>query len=198
LLDDTLSWSPHIDQLCIKLSHDIALLKIASFYLPQNCLLSLYYALFYSHLTYGIEFWSASGITLQNPVKLAQKKAIRIITGAHYLAHSEPLANALNILLYDDLIFLTKCMFMFKIYNTKVCNQVVELFSISSNMCTRMGNINFVVPRDTLTCRKRFIVHCGIMLWNSLPFEVKTISSAYMFKSNLRAHIAAVHLSDYV
>jgi hypothetical protein len=73
LLDDVLSWSAHINQLFTKLSHDIALLRLAAFYLPQECLLSLYYALFYSHLTYGIEFWSSSGITLQTPIKLSQK-----------------------------------------------------------------------------------------------------------------------------
>ncbi len=198
LIDDTLSWSPQIDQLCTKLSHDIALLKTAAYYLPQECLLSLYYALFYSHLIYGIEFWSASGIKLQIPIKLAQKKAIRIIAHAHFMAHTEPLANNLGILLYDDLVFLTKCVFMFKIFHRKMCNQVVELFSTCNNVHTRQENINFVVPRDLLVRRKRFIVHCGIILWNSLPFDIKIISSEYMFKSKLRSHIVAIHTSDYI
>ena len=193
LIDDNLSWSSQLEHLSTMLSHDVALLKIASYHLPPECLLSLYYAFFNSHLTFGMEFWSAAGITLQAPIKLAQKKAIRIISHAHYIAHTKPLADSLNILMFDDLVFMTKCIFMFKVYTRKLCIQVTELFQIC-NSHTRHKNINFNVPRCIHVCRKKFILHCGVIIWNSLPYNVKLMSSYYMFKSEIKSHIVALQM----
>jgi len=195
LIDENLSWSPQIGHVSTKLSHDVALLKIASYFLPQECLLSLYYAFFHSHLTFGLELWSAAGVTLLVPIKLIQKKAIRIISHAYYLAHTEPLAHALNILLFDDLVFVTKCQFMFKVYNRKLCSPVTDLFHICDNSLTRQNNINFNVPRDIHVCRRKFIVHCGIIIWNSLPYHVKTALSYYTFTSTIKSHVATLQPS---
>ena len=53
-LDDTLSWSPHITQLCTKLSQDNALLKMASHFFNNLQLIVASLLLFYSHLIYSI------------------------------------------------------------------------------------------------------------------------------------------------
>ena len=55
IIDQRLSWLDHINDLVLKLSHDIALLNTASKLFPKPVLLSLYYTFFHSHLIYGIE-----------------------------------------------------------------------------------------------------------------------------------------------
>ena len=52
IIDDKLLWCDHINSLVVKLSHDVALLTLGSYSLPQSYLLTLYYAFFYSHSTY--------------------------------------------------------------------------------------------------------------------------------------------------
>ena len=50
-------------------------------------------------LNYGLLLW---GIKIENICKL-QKKAIRIITNSHYIAHSEPLLKELKLLKLQDI-----------------------------------------------------------------------------------------------
>ena len=49
IIDDKLLWRDHINSLVVKLSRDVASLTVGSYSLPQSCLLTLYYAFFYSH-----------------------------------------------------------------------------------------------------------------------------------------------------
>jgi len=171
---------------------------MASIYLPRECLILLYYAFFYSHLTYCLEFWSASGTTLHNPIIIAQKKVIRIVALAPYLAHTEALAKNLNIFLFDDLVYFVKCLFMYKVFRKKVCNEITCLFCIYNNVYTRQQNVNFAVARVVHTCCKRFIAHHGVLLWNNLPSSIKSTLSEHLFKIKLRAHINTMKTIEYV
>ena len=73
IIDGKLSLRDHINCLVVKLSRDVALLSVGSYSLPQSCLLTLYYAFFYSHLTYCIQIWSAACTILCNPIRKLQK-----------------------------------------------------------------------------------------------------------------------------
>ena len=63
-----------------------------------------------SHLNYGILVW---GFDLDRLFKL-QKKAIRIITGSKYNAHTEPLFKSLKTLKLTDIFRLNILKFYFK------------------------------------------------------------------------------------
>ena len=55
ILDKKLSWKHHIFELRKKLSRAVGILfKMRALNTPQNVLMSLYYSLFHSHLSYGI------------------------------------------------------------------------------------------------------------------------------------------------
>lgn len=58
-IDDKLDWQIHLSKLQIKLNQSLGLLKRAKKMLNLNGLLSLYYAHFVSHLTYGILIWGS-------------------------------------------------------------------------------------------------------------------------------------------
>ena len=54
LLDETLSWKPHLVELSRKLARSIGIFYKLRHFVPLNTLITIYYALFYSFLTYGI------------------------------------------------------------------------------------------------------------------------------------------------
>ena len=54
LLDSRLSWKFHINELSKKLSRAVGLLYKIRAYTPKHILRSLYFAIFHSHLTYGL------------------------------------------------------------------------------------------------------------------------------------------------
>ena len=86
-INEHLSWKPHIDKICSKISKYIGILNKLKHYLPQNILSILYCSVVQSHLSYAILTW---GFDCGREVNL-QKKSIRIIACSRYNAHTEPI-----------------------------------------------------------------------------------------------------------
>ena len=59
VLDEHLSWKPHISQVACKISQSIGVIKRARFFLPKPCLKTLY-CLVYPFLHYCIIAWGST------------------------------------------------------------------------------------------------------------------------------------------
>ena len=75
-LDKELNWSVHLHKLCNKLSSSLFALRIVKNKLEANSLIQVYYAIFESHIRYGIIFWGNSSKTNVNKILLIQKKTV--------------------------------------------------------------------------------------------------------------------------
>jgi len=82
IVDNTLSWKPHIDHLINKLSSACYVIRSVKPYVNTNAIIMIYHSLFHAVITYGIIFWGNSSHSIQ--VFRMQKKAIRIIMGRGY------------------------------------------------------------------------------------------------------------------
>ena len=81
ILDNSLSWKHHIFELRKKLSRAVGILyKMRSLNTPKNVLLSLYYSLFHSHMSYGICLYGSADDQYLSKIVLIQKRAIRLIS----------------------------------------------------------------------------------------------------------------------
>ncbi len=67
--------------------------------------MSIYYALFHSHLIYCLPIWAVAQQKILNKIYLLQKQAVRSICNLPYNAHTEPSFKKLKILPLKDLIF---------------------------------------------------------------------------------------------
>ena len=81
IIDDKLSWQPHIDYLENKLNCQAGILNKIKNYVPTKHHKDLYYTLFESHLSYCISVWGGVGKNKLNPLFIIQKKCIRILFG---------------------------------------------------------------------------------------------------------------------
>ena len=79
-IDDRLKFHNHVDILCRKLSRALGVLYRLSTVVPPYILLTLYYSLFYSHLTYGIAVWGGSGVVNVGREDKIHKRAIKLLT----------------------------------------------------------------------------------------------------------------------
>ena len=102
--DPTLSFKYHIDQLNLKLSKTLFLLRRAKNILNLDSLKSLYFSSFHSHLVYGILVYSSVVPSVLNSLISKQKKTIRCITNSKYNAHTAPLFKKEKILPFDLLV----------------------------------------------------------------------------------------------
>ena len=102
VLDTRLTWKAHINELSKKLSQAIGMLYKIRKLCSHQVLLSLYHAIFNSHVSYGLPILgNAIELYLQRIATL-QKKAIRVISNSGFNEHTSPIFKELNILKLKD------------------------------------------------------------------------------------------------
>jgi len=66
-------------------------------FLPHQSLISVYHALFQSHISYANQVWGQN-ISPSSRIFKLQKAAVRILIFYDFNAHSKPLIESLNLL----------------------------------------------------------------------------------------------------
>ena len=128
-LGEYLNWSPHINHLSHKLVKANAMLCKLCHYVNEATIKLIFYAIFHSHLSY-VWIWGQN-LNPKHHINLLQKKAMQIISFAHYDAHTLPIFATLNIIELSGLILLCNCLFIYKhfISNSSVFSHVSILES---------------------------------------------------------------------
>ena len=109
-----LNFDCHIQNLEKKLSRSVGILAKVKPFLNSKTLLQLYYAIFHSHLKYGILAWSSTYKTFFKKLSILQNKSVKIIGGGSYYDRATPFYAKLDILKLADLVKFEKALFVFK------------------------------------------------------------------------------------
>jgi hypothetical protein len=131
-LDDKFSWSGHICELITKLSKSVGLLRVASKCLPRNVLLSIFFALFYIQVSYGIRIWGNTFKSYLQPINILYMKCLHLLCCKPSLEHTPPLAKSLSVAIFDDLYASCLSTFMFKVYNRMLPASILNMFTYGS------------------------------------------------------------------
>ena len=116
ILDEHLSWKPHILSVFRKISKSIGINCKSSFCLPKTSLHCLYYGLVYLYLIYCVSVWESTYQSNLSRVFILQKKIIRIISKVSFDSHTDVLFKEHGILKFFDIYFyqIGKFMYLFK------------------------------------------------------------------------------------
>ena len=79
LIDSTLSWKDHITNLSKKVSRTVGILYKLRPFVNLKIMKDIYYALFYSHLVYGIHVWGSACDSSLNIIQVLQKRVVRLM-----------------------------------------------------------------------------------------------------------------------
>ena len=90
-IDKKLNWKDHISKISTTISRNIGIINKVRNKLPANILLTLYNCMVLAHLNYCCIVWGHAYRSNFSSLLTLQKRAIRIITKASYLAHSDPI-----------------------------------------------------------------------------------------------------------
>jgi hypothetical protein len=96
-IDKQLNWKAHISYVTNKVNKIIGTLYKIRRNLTISGMRTIYFSLIQSQLLYCQEIWGTAFISNLQPLVLVQKKIIRLITGAKYRAHTQPLFQRLRI-----------------------------------------------------------------------------------------------------
>ena len=111
-----LTWNNHVMQVTNKIARTIGMMHNLKKILPLNILRILYNSLVLPHLNYGILAWGRQTKQLD----IIHKKAIRMLTGSNYNAHTEPLFKKMDLLKVSDICKLQEIKFYYKLVNKQL------------------------------------------------------------------------------
>lgn len=113
-IDQHLTWDSYLKSLAKKLRRANGSISKLRHLLSRNVLISIYYALFHSHLSYALQIWGQALPSTSRVFKL-QKSAVRLITFSNFDSHSKPLFDILKIPTIANLKFMLN---IYLVHNT--------------------------------------------------------------------------------
>ena len=193
-LDEHLSFDHHCDYIRSKISQSNFIISRAKHFLPQKCLVTLYYALVHPHLLYCLPVYSCTSSKNINKLELIQKKVIRTITKSNYTAHTAPLFNSLKIMPLKHLIIYSQSLLVHSIYH-KYSPPSLHNTWITNG--TRNGNRelrnadDLYVPFARTEHVKKMSYFALPKVWNDLH-EQKYTPNPITFKIAIKSHFLSL------
>ena len=119
-----MSWKAHTHKIANKISRSLGIINSLKNILPRNILLTLYNSMILPHLQYSILSWGF------NPGRVGtlQKRAVRLITGSKYNAHTEPIFKQTGLLKLEDIFNHTVLKFYYKFKKNKLPHYLQNMF----------------------------------------------------------------------
>ena len=91
LIDSSLTWKNHIDQIALKISKTVGLLAKLRHSVPRTTLLNIYRSLILPYVSYGLTVWGLASKCYINKILILQKRALRFIYFSQLKEHAVPL-----------------------------------------------------------------------------------------------------------
>ena len=165
--------------------------KLKSF--PKTILKMIYHSIILPYLYYNIIVWGNSSVAAIDRIIKLQKRAVRIIDHASFLAHTSPIFCSLKILRFNDLYVYQVGIFMYLCHKNLLPESLLTYFSLNCDIHkhrTRNAT-DFHLPLSRTTLSKKSVIYQGPITWNSLPSSIKELQSFNVFKKSSKEIILA-------
>lgn len=166
---------------------------------------SVYYAMFHSHLIYGIHIWSCSTEASVHILFKKQKIAIRLITQSRYNAHTESLFKTHKILPLPKMCEFFKLQFMQQFTYNGLPSSFSNTWTLNAY---RNENLPYMelrnhdqldIPFARITITERFPLTSFPKLWRDFPdVSIKSLSVKNTFNKKLKEYYLAQLSNNYV
>ena len=190
-IDCNLTWDTHFNNVISSVAKTIGILYKVKQFVPNHILILLYNSLILSRLLYCNVAWGRSSKRNIDSILLLQKKAVRICSGSHFLANTDPLFKKLRLLKITDITLMQTALFMYKLSKGQVPPYFSTIFqknkSIHLYNTRNSENFHLINPRTTIA--QRSIRHTGPDIWHSLPVEIKNRTFISSFKTTLKNYL---------
>lgn len=185
VLDSSLMWKQHIDQVTKKVSLSCHALFLARQCFPLPILRQLYFALVHSNMIYCITSWGNTYPSYLEQLFRLQKRALRLITFSDNRTRSAELFRSLNILPLPDLVR-ERCILLTHSVITRNCPFKNSGFLRCARNNRSVSFDYFILFRPNNVYGTRLLSSFGTKYWNSLPVKLK---NSTFFAKDLRIYI---------
>uniref|UniRef100_A0A1B6GB31 Reverse transcriptase domain-containing protein n=2 Tax=Cuerna arida TaxID=1464854 RepID=A0A1B6GB31_9HEMI len=172
-LDHCLSWNSHTDHLCSRLSTAIFGLKRIKTIGTRDAIQTAYYALFESHIRYGITLWGGSSAGNLHRILVLQKRAVRIMAGLQPQESCREAFKSLKILTVVSLYIIEVIIHASK-------GNLPKVAEVHGHNTRGANNLALPAHRTTLFTKKPSF--SGARFYNMLPENFKKCDSKTLKK----------------
>jgi len=185
-LDGNLSFKNHGMHVVSRLSRSLGVMRKLSYTLPANAMFTLYYSIFYSHLTYAVVVWGNASQTISGRISSLQRQAVKSIDLANTVDNN---FNRFRILRFSDVIKYFCAQKFFKSVRDENCYfyRKTSLAQIEHSHATRFaesGSLTNIYCRTN--CSLQSFLPQAIKCWNELPSNIKSATTYREFKIMLK------------
>ena len=181
-----MKFNSHIENICSKISKTVGIMYYLKGMLPPKCLKLIYFSLIQSYIQYCLPIFGSTYDAHIEPLRILQKRAIRIINNASYYAHTEPLFFRSNILKIDDLYLHSIACYAFK------NRDLLDNYRRTHSYNTRFRNL-LLPPMERLRSSSQSVYFNVTELWDNIPLPIRQSNSYQSFKFAYKRHL----LSQY-
>ena len=190
ILDETLSFKPHITELISKLTKITNSFKIVKHYVPIKNRKTLFEAYFVSKLQYGIEIYGSASNQLMHSLQIKQNRALKTLYNLDFLTPTKKIHRDYKILSVKDRYKLNISKFVYKQQNNQLPEILKKYYSNvkdSHNHKTRT-NDNLIVNKYKNEIGKRSVQIQGAITWNSIPIDIRKEEKLKIFVTCVNQH----------
>ena len=189
ILDNKLTWQPHIEQISAKLSRACGMIFKLRHYVPLSTVNLIYYSMFHSVLQYSLINWGRASKHLLYKIKTLQNRFLR----ASLFRPSRFSVNALyfecGVLKLDDMIDMEFAKFSFRFSNNMLPNYFNSYFtsldSTHHHYARQKSKKDFFYTYSRTEWKKKMTEHKALEIWSKSPIEQKQ-ASFFKFKKTFK------------
>ena len=131
-IDDNLTWTNHFQYVTKKISTNLWLLSQIKSYLPLKHRMIYYNAYIKPHLEYWCVIWGNSFNSNMYKIEKLHRRACKIVLGKDYTSLDDA-RKQLNMLSFEELVFINKAKVMFKVTHGFSPIYITEMFQIKNS-----------------------------------------------------------------
>ena len=191
VIDEYLSFEYHVKHIKGKVARGLGILYKSKRLLNSKTLLQLYNSFIYPYINYCICVWGSTCVSYLSPLITLQKKAVRIISGAKRLDHTDPLFKELRILRISEVYAYCLQLVLFKFHHRSIPDVFCNFFTLN-NFNHEFETRQAVLMRaPMLKCDQatRSIRKLGVRSFNYFGSLLDMNCSLVSYKYNLKNHI---------
>ena len=189
LLDDSLTWLPHINLVKNKIAKAIGIIGKARKYLHVKTLLLLYYSFIYPQMTYCVEVWGCTYATYLQSISKIQRKVLRIIYSLPYYKSTQEVFKESKVLDFTQLYNYSICLFMYKFQKGMLPILFENFFEYNTHAYATRNESFMKIPLCATTFSQKRMRYVGVKILNKLKSKIKWNLCYHSFKKQLKAFL---------
>ena len=177
-IDSKLNFKIHISKVQSKISKGVGILYKLNKLLPTRILITLYYALIFPHLIYGIIIWGSTYSSYLTSLQTLQNKAIKAIAKIKSKDRVTSIYKQYNLLIQTNDIYRLEIAKFMHHFHTKslpfiFTDYFMYLKDYHHHKTMISDRTNFLLPYYSSFQFQRCIKYSGVKLWNCILENIK-------------------------